>query len=207
MEQIKIFSMMISCFLIIGLLFSFAGCDVSPNKKISYAVTYTESGSGGEAVYGCDKYSGVTIDENTIKLCNSRQELLDFSDENGFSFFEVKGEDFYHIKQRIYDSDLSQKIRSYDESFFNDKSLVLIFVMFENVYPAKIDTVAIEAEALAIKVAIPDEDSFLDAVSYHTFIIEVAKNSVQNKSAKLSVIRKGSAKDYLDENEKYKWKV
>lgn len=208
MKQIKIFSVITCSFLIVGLLFAFYGCDVSSYEKnigFSYVVAYAESSAGGEAIYDSHQFSGVSIEENCIALIRSKQELIEFSDNKDLPFFEIKGEDRYHMKQHIYDSELSQKIRSYDEAFFNEKSLVLVFVEFPNVYPAKIDTASIEGEELVVKVARPEADSFLDALSYHTFIIEVDKKSVENKSAKLMIVKKGTADDYLDENGRYYW--
>lgn len=209
MKKIKISSMIICSFFIIGMLFTFVGCDVFPVGKsigFTYAVAYAESGSdGGDVLYGCDQYSGVLIEENIASLFNSRQELLDFSDEKGLPFFEIKGDDRYHLQKNIYDSELSQRIRSYDETFFNENSLLLIFIVFPNVDPAKVDTVYIQGNELIVEIARPETDSFMDAESHHAFVIECSKNNMENKSAKLSIIRKGATKDYLDENGKYNW--
>ena len=207
MKRIKIISFTISMILIIGLSFTFAGCDeflIEEAIGFGYDVAYAESGSDGASLYG-SQYSGACIDGNCIALLRSKQELIAFSDEKELSFFEVKGEDRYHIQQRIYESDLSTKIRSYNESYFNEKSLVLVFVEFPNVYPAKIDSVAVEEEDLVVKVARPEADSFLDAESHHAFVVEVDKASIDNMTARLMIIRKGVTDDYLDENGKYNW--
>ena len=209
MKRIKIISFTISMILIIGLSFTFAGCDeflIEEAIGFGYDVAYAESGSdGGDALYGCDQFSGVLIEENIASLFNSRQELLDFSDEKGLPFFEIKGDDRYHLQKNIYDSELSQRIRSYDETFFNENSLLLIFIVFPNVDPAKVDTVYIQGNELIVEIARPETDSFMDAESHHAFVIECSKNNMENKSAKLSIIRKGATKDYLDENGKYNW--
>ncbi|MBR1747110.1 MAG: hypothetical protein IJ735_02725 [Clostridia bacterium] len=168
--------------------------------RLEYTVTCAESDNDEGSTYGSSQFSGVCIDENCIGLFRSKQELIEFCDGTGLSLFEIKGEDPYHIEQRIYESDLGKKIRSYGDSFFNEKSLVLVFVVFPNVYPAKIEDVYLQDDELIVEIARPETDSFLDALSHHSFVIEVDKKSVEDKTARLTIVRKGVAEDYSDNN-------
>ena len=206
MKQTKPYLMMVCSCIIIVFLFSFIGCNRHSNERdltTVYAVDYAESGSNGEAIYGVEQYSGCISEKNMIALLNSKQELVAFCDENEIPFYKIYGDDPYHLQEFTYNSALGRKIRSYDEAFFDEKSLILTFVVFPNIDPAKVAAFYIQGNDLMVEVARPEMNSFLDALSYHNFVIEIDKNSSKNKNTKLLIVRKGVTEDYLDENGKY----
>ena len=172
--------------MLIMILATFISCtgDANENNGISvnFNVSYKEAPMRGSI--GISNYS-------LFSKVNSLQDLISMSDENDYPFFDADDAN--------YNGDLSVKIREYDEEYFQDNALVLVF-HFEQAgdYPAKIDSVYIDDDTLRITIARPILQRVNDVLSMYVFLIEVDKEAVAlaNNVEVLQSI-KGEIEDYL----------
>lgn len=203
----------IICIALIAVMsFALSACTPSEGEqKLKYTVAYAESNSGGAALYGSDHYSGIRFGTNgtneSILRFDSKQELIDYSNYNKLPFFDDNPENYRNQDEwnREYNSVISKKMRDYDDAFFKNEALIVVYVEFPFVHPAKLNNVEIIENELVVTIKRPELDTTLEAISTHTFVIEIKKIGVDDKNVKLEVIREGDFADYVDKNGKYIW--
>jgi hypothetical protein len=126
---------------------------------------------------------------NLNKKVDSLDALINLSNENNYPFFNENDEN--------YNSDLSQKVREYDASYFQEKVLILVFYFKSAGYPIKIDSLRIQNDTIKVIMAMPKLSSVDDVVSWQAFLIELDKKDVEgiDKVETVQII-KGKMKDY-----------
>ena len=126
---------------------------------------------------------------NLNKKVDSLDALINLSNENNYPFFNENDEN--------YNSDLSQKVREYDASYFQEKVLILVFYFKSAGYPIKIDSLRIQNDTIKVIMAMPKLSSVDDVVSWQAFLIELDKKDVEGADKVETVqIIKGKMKDY-----------
>ncbi|HHT83854.1 MAG TPA: hypothetical protein GXZ92_05315 [Clostridiales bacterium] len=138
-------------------------------------------------------YSGTMypVTETYLKeKVDSLQDLIYLSNENDYPFFNEIDEN--------YNSDLSQKVREYDDSYFINKALILVFFYETSQSPTKIDSVRIKDNSINVIIARPGEMyTANDAETVYAFIIEVNKKDIESiNEVDTKLINKGKVKDF-----------
>ena len=158
------------------LIFATAGCsdnNENPGDKteFSYAVAYAESFTADELPFDASYASSMRGKEFTAKV-DSVTQLKEVSEGNEYPFFDENAPE--------YSSALSVKIRSYDDKFFENKSLALIFV-FASVYDAaRIEKVTLSGTTLNFVMSRPDEVYAQERETTFAYIVELDKASTGN---------------------------
>ena len=154
--------MMLWVLIIIGLGI-FSGC----SSGIRFNIGYEDKGSNNRFVYTDD----VAV-FNLVKIINSLEELKAFCDEvNNPAFNE---------ESLNYSSDLSRKIREYDETFFAEKSLIIYLTSHGDTSVSySIKGLEIENEELLLDIRIKKHKGlFTHVFTPWVFIIEVNKEDI-----------------------------
>lgn len=126
---------------------------------------------------------------NLTKKVDSLDELINLSNENDYPFFNESDTD--------YNWELSKKIREHDDSYFQEKALILVFYFKSAGYPIKIDSLRIQGDTIKVIMASPELTAVNDVVSWEAFLIEVYKKDVEGTDKVETVkIIKGELKDY-----------
>jgi hypothetical protein len=138
-------------------------------------------------------YSGTMypVTETYLKeKVDSLQNLIDISNENDYPFFNQNDEN--------YNSDLGQKVRKYDGSYFSNKALILVFFYETSHRPTKIDSVSIKDDLIYVTIARPNEIYTANQeTTVYAFIIEVNKKDVESiNEVNTKLINKGKIEDY-----------
>lgn len=152
--------LMIGCILCIciGLL---TGCVDQKN----FIVSYDEIGSFGYKTTD----EGITM--YTLEMVSSLQALKDACDAWNNQAFQENSEH--------YKTELSQKIRSYDESFFSDRNLIIYSFERGHYHETKINDIDIIDSQLTIEAQyIIKKGSFTDEAFNWLILIEVNKTDV-----------------------------
>ncbi len=147
-------------FLLISLVL-LTGCA----KQNNFIVSYDEMGS----------FRSKTIDEGitmyALEIINSLQELKDACDTWNNQAFQENSED--------YTTELSQKIRSYDEVFFSDKNLIIYSFERGHSKETKINNMNVEDSQLIVNAQyITKKGTFTDESFDWLILIEVNKADV-----------------------------
>lgn len=126
---------------------------------------------------------------NLTKKVDSLDELINLSNENDYPFFNESDTDYHW--------ELSKKIREYDDSYFQEKALILVFYYKSAGYPIKIDSLRIQGDTIKVIMARPKLTAVDDVVSWQAFLIELDKKDVEgiDKVETVQII-KGKMKDY-----------
>lgn len=184
---------------LIMIVVGFTACNKNDDEKAGKALNFNVGYN--QRHYSWKELSDYELpDCNLNKKVNSVEALVNLSNENNYSFFNEN--------DTKYNSDLGQKIRQYDELYFQKNSLILV-LYFESAGndPAKIDSVYIEDDKLRVTMSIPEAQSVNDGEAIYAvndvetiyvFIIEVNKKDVEGADkVELVQIRKGEREDYL----------
>lgn len=174
----------------ITMLFSFSACS-NKDGILAYSVAYAESYDTANIPFDISIIDG-GIEGDLLEKIGSKEELIALSNKKKYPFFDESS--------RYYDSNLGQKIRGYDDSYFQEKSLVLVYIWFSNYWiPANIESIKIKDKTMHITITRPDQDYIADAITTHFFLIEVDKKDVQGvDEVTKEIIRKGKHSDYTD---------
>lgn len=193
--------------MIISLFAVFTACSNNGNidsKIISYTVACAESGNEISELFEeasndggnfCD--AEIAVDDAYLNgvlaaKINSMQELIAFSDNYEFPFFDEEA--------ISYNSSLSQQVRGYGDFDFQEKSLIIVAFCFTHTYiPAVIDSIETKGETINITIARPDEVYVAEAETPHFFIVELNKEAVEGINIiNPRIIAKGKQADYTD---------
>lgn len=153
----KIFGLMIA----VLLPFSLTGC----NSGIKFNVAYDARGGFGYK----DTDDGIVM--GMLELADSAQELRDLCSEWNNPSFDENTESF--------SSEFSQKIRSYDEPYFNDN--ILIIYSFERGHSreTKITSINVDGDYLNINARYNDiRGAFTDEAFNWLIILEASKADI-----------------------------
>ncbi len=161
-------------------------------QKVDYNVAFAQGYDKGALAFGA-QYAETTLESDLKVKIDTMDELIAISNENEFPFFDKKAEG--------YNSPLGKKIRSYDEEFFADKSLILVFRWgIQGIYERLVDLYASgDSYVVTLSTLFYDEgDGFGWDNSTHSFanIIEIEKNAKINAS-KIDVKTVSYGKLYL----------
>lgn len=159
----------------------FSGCNEKKDEPnaLLFNVGYEKKLSGNE----------IPI-QSFSRMATSLESLIQISDENGYPFFKENDTN--------YSFELCQKIREYDNLYFQEKALILVFY-FESSddYPLKVDSVYIENDALKVTLAKPVTEFVNDTETLYVFIIELNKKDVEGANkVEVAKIVKGQMEDY-----------
>lgn len=142
---------------IIVLVLLLIGCRT---KSVQYHIAYEGVGS-----FGFDKFNRTFLINKCVK---SKKELVELCEEysNGF----------YDKNSKIYDSDISKKIRSYDDSFFNNNELIIIVVEKGDSFEYKINNIVIDNSEIVVNLKkLRKYGTFNDLAYAYLFLIELEK--------------------------------
>ncbi|MDD4157149.1 MAG: hypothetical protein PHY08_11300 [Candidatus Cloacimonetes bacterium] len=148
-------------FLIIMSLSLLAGC----SSGIKFNIGHDQKGG-----FGFKEVDGGKT-ANILELVSSLQELKDLCDEWGNPAFQENSE--------YFSSELSEKIRSYDEEYFNEN--ILVIYSFERGHPTetRINSIEVNEEQLLINARhITRRGQFTDEAFYWLMLIEIKKADV-----------------------------
>lgn len=143
--------------LIIVLVLLLIGCRT---KSVQYHVAYE-----GVGFFGFEKLNHTYLMNKCVK---SKKELVELCEEysNGF----------YDKNSRIYDNDIPKKIRSYDESFFNNNDLIIIVVEKNDSFEYKINDIFIDNSEIVVNLKkVRNHGTFTDEAYGYLFLIELEK--------------------------------
>lgn len=175
----KVFLMLLFLAMAITTGFAVVGCNdetEQDNDKngshFSYEIAYAESYIG-DIPFGTE-YANLDEAEDYIGKVDSASALRQLSAEKSYPFFDENDSD--------YSSELAVKIRSYDEEFFKDKSLVLLFIAGKLFDAARIDSVAVNDNAIEVTLTRPDVIYEVDYETTFAYIVEVSKGGTENIS-------------------------
>ena len=197
----KTVKMLLCCILLLTLsCLGFLGSCTSINnktndeKKDKFVENEADEGITPYKVY---HFKGFCfIDEDSLLVFDSRQAMEEYYDENGYLFF--KNEPLEGREEIVYkNSEMSQKIRSYDDNYFEKRELIIITFSFPIICPAKFDTIKEEGEELLICITKPQLGEVASlAISQHTFFIEVEKDFVANRKIEVDISTQGDINEY-----------
>ena len=143
---------------IIMALGSFIGCSLG----IKFNIVYDKMGGFGYK----ETNGGVAID--MLELVNSLQDLKDLCDEWNNLAFDEESESF--------SSELSEKIRSYDEAYFSDKVLIIYSFWRGHRKETRINSIEVEGTQLIVNARYNDKRGiFTDEAFNWLILIEVSK--------------------------------
>ncbi|MDD4244140.1 MAG: hypothetical protein PHG08_07520 [Bacilli bacterium] len=146
-------------FMSLGLL---VGCSSGINFNISFD---QKGGFGMKEVDG-----GFAV--NTLEFVDTLEELKDLCDEWNNPAFNKNSE--------YYSSENSEKIRSYDESFFAEK--ILVIYSFDTGYnkETRIDSIVVDGEQLIINTRIKTKRGTFESVGFNwLMLIDINKSDVE----------------------------
>lgn len=139
----------------------FSGC----NLGIKFDIGYDKMGG-----FGSKEIDGVST-TYTLELVNSLQELEDLCDAWGNPAFQENSEH--------YSVELSQKIRSYNETYFNEKILVVYSFERGHSKETRIDGITVDGLQLVVNARlIAKKGTFTDEAFNWLILIEVNKAEV-----------------------------
>lgn len=148
------------------------GCGKSGSEPVfEYEIAYAQTFSDTEAPFDIGYvYSSIRAD--LAATVDSLSELTGLCQENGLPFYDKSSADF--------DGDLSRKIREYDEKYFREKSLALIFGFNKNYATARIADV--KAESGTLKVTFSKPDAMFEVSVPHTFVYLIEFGKTQQET-------------------------
>jgi len=172
----------------------FTACtpNIEDNETIPFNVGLNDhygpklSGFNFEDIDIKDERSKYFLTEKTDSL----EDLIKLCDEKEYSFFNENDDN--------YDHELSQKVREYNDTFFQRNSLIMVFY-YENTgdYPTKIDSLNIEDNVITVKIAKPGLEAVNCIASWYVYLIEVNKEDIKDvDKVEATHIIKGKIEDY-----------
>ncbi len=132
------------------------------------------------------------FDENgeIAQSVGSLSELQSFSAEKGFPFFDETDEN--------YSADLSKKIREYDDVFFKNNSLVLLFKLSDKYDLSRFDDLRVESGIMTITLNKPEEEGTLSDLYAFVYLIETTKTlSERVLEIRTETLQNGNRVDYF----------
>jgi hypothetical protein len=158
--------------------------------SVAFADGYGEATLPFELAY--QNAGDILSENNVIALLKSKDDLLSLCQDNHFPFFITNDENF--------DRKLSRTVRSYNESYFEDKDLIFILLNETGNTLAKIDKIENKQGNLTIYIANPIEDQKMDVSdmgSTLVYLIETEKQPLENISTiTIEKIQKGAPDEY-----------
>ena len=140
-------------------------------ETFPYHVVYNKKGG-----FGFDK------EKNTFLVCesvSSRSELIELCEKYDNHYFD---DDFSYANEEI-----PMIIRSYDESFFNNKDLIIVVTTKNDSFNYKIKGIDINGQEIIINLKKKKlYGTFTDEAYSYMFIIEIEK--VEHNSVSLKII-------------------
>ena len=155
-------------------LFAFAGCtrdgdDNGDNTEFSYDVAYADSFTAEDIPFDVTYADSMRGKEFGAKV-DSLSRLKEVCAENGYPFFDENAEG--------YSSELAEKIRGYDDEYFKDGALALIFVFGAAFDAARIENVTVADSELKVVLSRPDTVYEQERETAFAYVIELDKASV-----------------------------
>lgn len=136
------------------------------NSVIEYNV-----GFSGLAVFGSKENENGSITLGLTKIVNSDDELEALCEEWNNPAYDENHEEYYNK--------LSEKIRDYNEDFFQNKALIISFsIQYNSERVPKIEKLIIEEDTLIITVSLK-RGTYHDIAESWIFLIEVNKADIQ----------------------------
>ena len=183
MKKVKQILVLLMLCIVSCLLFACAGLETiktddreqEKNQQEQKVITYNLSFSGSyeqEKLPFGDKYINSSIESDLKIKADSLSQLISGSEENDFPFFDETDEN--------YNSALSKKIREYDDDFFADKSLILIFSFGTNYSTIRITGATLKSTTLTVTASKPDEVYSSDIKKSFVYILEMDKKDVKD---------------------------
>lgn len=147
-------------------------------KEIQFQTSYDEDGLFGIRILRDNQ--GVSYEKKELAVViNSKEELI--------SLCELWNNNAFNEDSLEFDSALSKLLRTYDDEYFQTKSLIIYTNHNYNVYRPKVTSVKVGIE-ITLKLTleiIPEEQRIEDYDIYRTFVLEVDKEDIDN----LDIIR------------------
>ncbi|WP_264230045.1 hypothetical protein [Acholeplasma laidlawii] len=149
--------------MILGMLIIMSlGFLIGCGEQNFFVISYNEIGSFGSKTID----EGITM--HTLEMASSLQELKDLCDIWNNQAFQENSE--------YYTSELSQKLRSYNESFFSDHNLIVYSFERGHSKETIINNISVEDSELIIEASfITKKGTFTDEAFNWLILIEVNK--------------------------------
>lgn len=139
----------------------------SEQKSIEFEVAYDKEGGFGFK----ENNGGLTM--YTLGIVSSVQELEDLSNEYNNYAFDKSNES--------YSNELNVKIRSYDKSFFNKKSLIIYSFFTNESKETKVSNIMVDGNELTMNVQTTRKKGLFHDIAFNWIIlIEINKVDVSN---------------------------
>lgn len=152
-------------------LLALQGCGNSDSDAVfNYEIAYAQTFSDTEAPFDVG-YVSSSIRSDLAVTVDSLSELKSLCKENGLPFYDESSAN--------YDGELSLKIREYDENYFREKSLALIFGFGKSYATARIEEVRSESRALKVTFSKPDVMFEVSVPHSFVYLIEYVKTQTE----------------------------
>lgn len=163
--------------ILVATMFTITACTEKNQDEVpaefSYKIAYAESFLGMDIPFGA-AYASMDNGEDFIGKIDSLNALKQLSIDKGYPFFDENNED--------YSTSLASKIRSYDENYFVDSSLILMFIVGKKFDVARIEDVVLKDSAIEVTFTRPDVIYEVDNETTFAYIVEVSKAGTENIS-------------------------
>lgn len=160
--------------ILVATMFTITACTEKNQDEVpaefSYKIAYAESFLGMDIPFGA-AYANMDNGEDFIGKIDSLNALKQLSIDKGYPFFDENNED--------YSTSLASKIRSYDENYFVDSSLILMFIVGKKFDVARIEDVVLKDSAIEVTFTRPDIVYESDDLTTYAYILEVNKAAVE----------------------------
>lgn len=142
------------------------GCNSS---KIKFESGYDQMGG-----FGFKEVDG-NITMEILEFIGSVKELKDICEQWGNPAFDQSSE--------FFSSEISEKIRSYDDSFFVDNTLIIYSFLRGHRNETRIDSISIEGEQITLNARYISKKGKFDDVEFNwLMLIEVKKEDILGSS-------------------------
>lgn len=142
------------------------GCNSS---KIKFELVYDQMGGFGF------KEVDSNISMEILEFIGSVKELKDICEKWGNPAFDESND--------LFSSEISKKIRSYDDAFFVDNTLIIYSFLRGHRNETKIDSISIEGEQITLNARYISKRGNLDDVQFNwLMLIEAKKEDILNCS-------------------------
>lgn len=194
MKKQKIISALSLCAILCLLLLSLTACRLDDNNptdssvdesktSVNYTVAFAKSYAQDEQSFGT-KYAMSSIESDLKVKIDTLDELTSISEENEFPFFDENSEN--------YNSALSKKIRGYEDEFFAEKSLILVFSFGTEYKNARVVNVSLSNYKYIVTLSKPNTAYKFDTKNDFVYIIEIEKNAnINTKSIEIKTVSNG----------------
>lgn len=157
----------------------------SPNYNVPYKILFS------------DGYNATTLPienkvENVNAILNSEQDLISFSKENRFPFYEESSAE--------YNRKLSQTVRKYEKSYFNKKSMLFMINNELGEVIPQINHIDCIGKTLKVSMQKPSTVENSDAISTFVYLVEINKLENDIKDISLEIEKSGDVSYYNNLN-------